>query len=135
MTDLRRRLTEILRGHDRELERITRHHGVCRMLMTTPGVGTLTALAYVSAIDEPHRFRRSEDVGADFGLTPRRYQSGEVDRAGRISKYGDRMTRSLLFEAAHILLNRTKKRSRLQQWGRRFSKRIGPRKAKVAVAR
>jgi len=135
LIDLWRRLTEELRAHDRELERIARHHGVCRMLMTTPGVGTLTALAYVSAIDDPRRFRRSEDVGAYLGLTPRRYQSGEIDRTGRISKCGDRMARSLLFEAAHILLTRIKEPSRLQQWGRRLSKRVGPRKAKVAVAR
>jgi len=81
-------------------------HGVCRMLMTVRGVGVLTALAYMSAIDDPNRFKCSQDVGAYLGLTPRRYQSGEVDRAGRISKCGDRFARSLLFEAAHVLLTR-----------------------------
>ncbi len=130
-----RGLSDELRTHNRALERIARDHGVCRMLMTTPGVGVLTALAYISAIDDPHRFRRSEDVGAYLGLTPRRYQSGEVDRAGRISKCGDRMLRSLLFEAAHVLLTRIKEPSRLKDWGRQLSRRIGPKKAKVALAR
>ena len=128
-------LTDERRTYQRELERLARNHGVCRMLMTTPGIGTLTALAYVSAIDDPHRFRRSEDVGAYLGLTPRRYQSGEVDRTGRISKCGDRMARSFLFEAAHILLTRIKEPSTLRDWGRKLSVRIGPKKAKVAVAR
>jgi transposase len=128
-------LTDELRIYDREVERAARNHEVCRLLMTTPGVGSLTALAFVTAIDNPCRFRRSIDVGAYLGLTPRRYQSGEVDRVGRISKCGDRMARSLLFEAAHILLTRIKTRSALQTWGQALSRRVGPKKAKVAVAR
>jgi transposase len=130
-----RTINEELRTYNRELDRMAREHGVCRMLMTTPGVGKLTALAYVSAIDDPHRFRRSADVGAYLGLTPRRYQSGEVDRTGRISKCGDRLVRSLLFEAAHILLTRIKEPSQLRDWGRKLTARIGAKKAKVAVAR
>ncbi len=130
-----RTLNDELRSYNREVERMAREHGVCRMLMTTPGVGKLTALAYVSAIDDPHRFRRSADVGAYLGLAPRRYQSGEVDRAGRISKCGDRLVRSLLFEAAHILLTRIKEPSQLRDWGRKLTDRIGAKKAKVAVAR
>ncbi len=74
--------------------------------MTVPGVGPITALAYVTAIDDPGRFKRSSSVGAFLGLTPRRCPSGEVDRAGRISKCGDRMRRTYLFEAAGLLLTR-----------------------------
>jgi transposase len=135
LLSLWRVLTDQLRIYQREIERLAREHAVCRLLMTTPGVGAVTALAFVAAIDDPNRFRRSEDVGAYLGLTPRRYQSGEIDRSGRISKCGDRMARSLLFEAAHILLTRIKEPSTLRDWGRRLSLRIGPKKAKVAVAR
>lgn len=106
-----------------------------RLLMGMPGVGSITALAFVSAIDDPRRFAHSADVGAYLGLTPRRYQSGEVDRSGHISKCGDTMTRSLLFEAANVLLTRVKRPSALRAWGQRLSKKVGARKAKVAVAR
>lgn len=128
-------LSDELRTYNRELARLARNHGVCRMLMTTPGVGTLTALAFVSVIDDPRRFRRSEDVGAYLGLTPRRYQSGTVDKAGRISKCGDRVVRSFLFEAAHVILTRINEPSALQSWGKKLVHRVGPKKAKVAVAR
>jgi hypothetical protein len=77
---------------EKELVRHARHHAVCRRLSSVPGVGVLTAIAFVTAIDDPSRFCRATDVGAYLGLTPRRYQSGEVDRAGRISKRGDRLT-------------------------------------------
>jgi transposase len=98
-------------------------------------VGPLTALAYVSTIDDPTRFRRSADVGAYLGPTPRRYQSGEIDRQGRISKHGDRFLRTLLYEAANVLMTRVKRWSPLKAWGQRLSKRVGPKKAKIAVAR
>jgi transposase len=130
-----RRLADELRTYDRELEHLARNHGVCRMLMTTPGVGTLTALAYVSAIDDPRRFKRSEDVGAYLGLTPRRHQSGDVARSGRISKCGDRIVRSLLFEAAHKLLTNSEEPSALRSWERKLINRVGQKKAKVAVVR
>ncbi len=93
------------------------------------------ALAYVTTVDDPGRFKRSSSVGAFLGLTPRRYQSGEVDRAGRISKCGDRMVRALLYEAAGVLLTRVQRMSPLKAWGLRLAKRIGAKKAKVAVAR
>lgn len=95
----------------------------------------VTAAAYVATIDSPERFSKAKDVAAYLGLTPRRYQSGEVDRTGRISKCGDAMLRCLLFEAAHALLTRTRRKSTLQTWGLSLAKKTGPAKAKVAVAR
>jgi len=104
-------------------------------MVTVPGVGAITALTFVTAIDDPGRFRRSSDVGAFLGLTPRRYQSGEVDLAGRISKAGDRAARSLLFEAANALMTRVRHASSLRTWGLKLSAKIGSRRAKTAVAR
>ncbi len=106
-----------------------------RRFMTVPGVGPITALAFVTAIDVPTRFKRSRSVGAYFGLTPRRHASGEVDWSGRISKCGDRMVRSYLFEAAGVLLTRIPHWCALKAWGHRLWKRIGFKKAKIAVAR
>ena len=106
-----------------------------RRSMTVPGIGPITALAFHSAVDDPTRFRRSRSVGAYFGLTPRRYASGEVDWSGRISKCGDRMLRSYLFEAAGVLLTRVAQWCTLKAWGHRLWKRIGFKKAKIAVAR
>jgi transposase len=107
----------------------------CRRHMTMPGVGPLTALAYTAAIDDPKRFKHSADVGAYLGLTPRRYASGEIDRMGRISKCGDRLVRSYLFEAANIMLTRSKAANPLRRWGAKLAKRAGHRKARVALAR
>jgi len=90
--------------YDDQLRAIARADRTVRRLMTVPGVGPVTALAFASTVDEPRRFRRASDIGAYLGLTPRRYQSGELDRTGRISKRGDRLTRSYLFEAANVLL-------------------------------
>ncbi|MFH2074518.1 MAG: IS110 family transposase [Pseudomonadota bacterium] len=120
---------------DRTLSGFARESEVCRLMMTVPGVGPVTAAAFMAAVDDPHRFRRSSDVGAYFGLTPRRYQSGEVDRSGRISKCGDKRVRSYLYEAAGVLLTRVGKWSKLKAWGIRLAVRVGLRKAKVAVAR
>ena len=103
--------------------------------MTIPGVGQLTALAFVAAIDEPERFRRSRDVGAYLGLVPRRYQSGEVDYDGHISRRGDRQVRGLLFEAATVILTRSSAESGLRQWGLKLRERVGFKRAAVAVAR
>lgn len=128
-------LTIELRNHNRALARLARSSEVCGRLMTMPGVGMVSALAYRATIDQPERFRRSIDVGAYLGLTPRRYQSGEIDRSGHLSKCGDRMTRSLLYEAAHIALTRTKEPTRLTLWASELSRRVGPKKAKVALAR
>jgi transposase len=120
---------------ERTLQRLARASDVCQRLATVPGVGTITSLCFVAAIDDPHRFRRTSDVGAYLGLTPTRYQSGEVDRSGRISKNGDRLARSYLFEAANALLTRSRIRCALRTWGLRLAKRSGARKARVAVAR
>ena len=114
---------------------MARQDEAVRRLMTAPGVGTLVALAYASVIDDPGRFPRSSSVGAYLGLTPRRYQSGEEDYAGRISRCGDRLLRSYLFEAAGVVLHRVSKWSALKAWGTRLAKRIGAKKATVAVAR
>jgi transposase len=108
---------------------------VCRRLLTVPGVGPVTALAFATAIDDPSRFRHSRDVGAHLGLTPRKYASGEIDRNGAISKSGDRLAREALFLAAHTLLTRVTRWSTLKAWGMAVAKRRGLRRATVAVAR
>lgn len=107
----------------------------CRRLMTVPGVGPLTALAFRATIDLPDRFRKSRDVGAHLGLTPRRYQSGETDVQGGISRCGDELARTALYEAAHSLLIRSTKWSALRAWGMAIAKRRGMARARVAVAR
>ena len=93
------------------------------------------ALSYTAVIDNPARFRRSSSVGVYVGLTPRRYQSGEIDVSGIISKCGDRLLRSHLFEAANVILSRYSRTSALKAWGLKLAKHIGKRRAKVAVAR
>jgi transposase len=103
--------------------------------MTAPGVGVLTAAAFMTTVDNPARFKKSRSVGAYLGMTPRRYQSGKTDIAGRISKCGDALVRGYLFEAATTLLTRVKKWSALKAWGLRLAKRGGMKKATVAVAR
>jgi transposase len=122
-------------GLTRKLLALARDNDESRRLMTVPGIGPITALAFSAAIDEPARFRRSRSVGAYFGLTPRRHASGEVDWTGRISKCGDTMVRTYLFEAAGVLLTRVPQWCKLKAWGHRLWKRIGFKKAKVAVAR
>ena len=114
---------------------IVRQEKVCRRLMSVPGVGPITALAFRATIDRPDRFKRSRDVGAHLGLTPSRYQSGETDIQGRISRCGDELVRTALYEAAHTLLVRSKKWSSLRAWGMGIAKRRGMARARVAVAR
>ena len=109
--------------------------GDCRAHRTGRGVGPLTALAFRATVDRPNRFRRSRDVGAHLGLTPRRYQSGETDVQGRISRCGDELARTALYEAAHSLLIRSTKWSALRAWGMQVAKRRGMARARVAVAR
>ena len=121
---LHRRLLTIVRGDD-----------VCRRLMTVPGVGPVVALTYRVTVDVPVRFRNSKAVGAVFGLTPSRYQSGESDRAGGISRCGDEMMRAMLYEAAQIVLVRSKKWSWLKAWAMQIARRRGLKKAIVALAR
>jgi transposase len=98
--------------------------------MTVPGVGPLTALTFRATIDQPNRFRKSRDVGAHLGLTPRRYQSGETDVQGRISRCGDELARTALYEAAHLLLIRSSKWSALRAWGMTIAKRPGMARAR-----
>lgn len=120
---------------DREVMKQAKASDVCRRFMTMPGVGAVVALSVWSAIDDPSRFAKSASVGAYFGLTPRRYASGEIDRSGRISKCGDRDPRTHLYEAANVLLTRISRASALREWGLKIAKRSGFKKAKVAVAR
>ena len=99
------------------------------------GPGHLTALAFTAAVDDPGRFRRSRDIGAYLGLVPRRYQSGEVDYTGSISKCGDRRVRTLLYEAANVMLTRYKGPLKLKDWAFAIAKRSTMRKARIALAR
>ena len=107
----------------------------CRLLMTAPGVGPMTSLAFVATIGNAERFAKSRAVGAYVGLTSRRWQSGQMDYAGRISKHGDAMLRSLLFEAANSLLTVVRRAHPLKDWARRIRKRTSHKKACVALAR
>ena len=124
-----------VRELDRKVTKLARRDAQVRRFMTVPGVGPVTALAFKATIDDPARFARSRSVGAYVGLTSRRHASGEVDWSGRISKCGDAMLRSYLFEAAGVLLTRVPKWCAVKAWGRRLAKRNGLSKAKVAVAR
>jgi transposase len=120
---------------DADIRQLVRASAACRRLMTIPGVGQLTALAFTAAIDDPSRFRRSRDIGAYLGLVPRRYQSGEVDYTGSISKCGDRRVRTLLYEAANVMLTRYKGSLKLKDWAFAIAKRSTMRKARIALAR
>ena len=132
---VRRSLGEQFLILDRRVSTFSKANSACRQLMTAPGIGVLTAIAVVTAVDDPAKFKRSRSVGAYFGLTPKRYQSGEKDVTGHISRCGDPLVRSYLYEAANVLLARTGKGSALKIWGLRLARRAGMKKAKVAVAR
>ncbi len=132
---VRERVAREIADLDRKLLALARDDKESRRFMTVPSIGPITALAYYAAVDDPTRFQRSRSVGAYFGLTPRRHASGEVDWSGRISKCGDAMVRSYLFEAAGVLLTRVPHWCALKAWGLSLAKRIGFKKAKVAVAR
>ena len=103
--------------------------------MSVPGVGPLTALTFRATVDDPSRFKHSRDVGPSLGLTPRRYQSGETDVQGRISRCGGELARTALYEAAHTLLCRSRKWSSLRARGLEIARRRGMATARVAVAR
>jgi transposase len=123
-------------GFNRRVRAMARLHEQARLLMTTPAVGPIVALTYASAIDDPARFKSSKQVGAHFGLTPKKYQSGETDQTGRISKIGDAAVRQALYQAAHIMLTMAVKGcTALKSWAMRIARRAGMRKAKVALAR
>jgi len=124
------------KGFEKRLRLTARSDGRARLLMSVPSVGTIVALIYASAIDDPARFTSSKQAGAHFGLTPKKYQSGEIDYSGRISKIGDASVRAALFEAAHIMLTKPLKGcTQLKSWAMRIARRAGMRKAKVALAR
>jgi transposase len=132
---LRETLCDQIAQLDRQLTRQAKTIPVCRRFMTVPGVGVVVALSVWAAIDDPGRFAKSPSLGAYLGLTPRRYASGEVDRQGRITKRGDPVVRTHLYEAANVLLTRIDRFSALKAWGLKIAKRSGFKKAKVAVAR
>jgi transposase len=120
---------------DSAVRKLAHNDRVCQRLMTVPGVGPVTSLTFKTAVDEPLRFRSSRNVAAHFGLTPRRYQSGETDNPGRISKAGDPAVRQALYGAAHALMTRSDAWSVLKAWGLRLAKVRGHRRAVIAVAR
>jgi transposase len=125
---------EFNRLHRLVLDAVRGDH-VCRRFTTVPGVGPITALAFKTAVETPERFAKSKTVGAYFGLTPRRYSSGQIDYQGHISKCGDGLVRSTLYEAASVLLTRVRAPSALKFWGLRIAKRAGAKRARVALAR
>jgi transposase len=121
---------------EKQTRKMARSDARTRLLMSTPAVGPIVALTYASAIDDPSRFKSSKQAGAHFGLTPKKYQSGETDYTGRISKIGDSSVRTALYEAAHIMLTKPLKGcSQLKSWAMRIARRAGMSKAKVALAR
>jgi transposase len=117
------------------ISKLAREHPVCRRFMTIPGVGPMTAMAVLSGIDDPKRFSKSKTVGAYFGMTPQRFQSGTVDHEGHISKCGDGEVRTLLFEAGNSILCRVQSWSALKAWGLRIQRRRGFKAACIAVGR
>ena len=140
LAEVRRHVVAQIAALDRDIRRLVRSEPVLKRLMTVPGVGPITALAFLSTIDDPERFKHARDVGPYLGLTPTRYQSGETDRHGRISKCGDAFTRTCLYgrgtaSDANVLLTKVQRFSPLKAWGTRLVQRIGAKKARVAVAR
>jgi transposase len=120
---------------DNAIKRLVKADPVCKLLMSVPGVGPVTALSFKAGVDDPGRFKSSRTVAAHFGLTPRRFQSGESDNPGHISRAGDADVRSALYVAAHSLLTRNEQWSSLKAWGMRLAKTRGHRRAVIAVAR
>ena len=139
VTEAMLRAREVLRTEVATLHRqvlaIVRADEVCRRFMTAPGVGALTALTFKSAVDDPGRFSSSKAVGAHFGITPKKYQSGETDITGGISKVGDAMVRLALYEAAQVMLTRTTRFSTLKRWAVQVAQRRGMKRAIVALSR
>jgi len=130
-----RQLREQIAVFDKAVRQQVRADPVCRLLMTVPGIGALSSLAYVTTVEAPSRFARSRAVGAHLGLTPRRYQSGEIDRSGHISRCGDGLARTLMYEAAVVILHRVKRPLHLRAWAEVIEQRSGAGKARVALAR
>jgi len=133
---VRETLRKEFTAFEKQTRRMARSDMQARLLTSVPAVGPIVALTYASAIDDPGRFKSSKQVGAHFGLTPKKHQSGETDYTGRISKIGDGSVRTALYEAAHIMLTKPLKGcSQLKSWAMRIAKRAGMSKAKVALAR
>ena len=130
-----RQLSEQIGAFDKEVRALAKKDPICRLLMSVPGIGVVSVLAYVSTVEDPARFTRSRSVGAHMGLTPRQYQSGEVDRSGRISRCGDTLARTLMYEAAVVIMTRVKRASPLKDWAQAIARRSGIGKARVALAR
>lgn len=124
-----------LAGLDKRVRQITSASKPCWHLMSVPGVGPLTSLAFVATVEEPRRFRTGRSIGSYIGLTPARYQSGDRDVTGSISRQGDAMLRHYLYEAAGCLLTTVTAPSALRSWGLKLAKRLGPKRARTAVAR
>lgn len=120
---------------DEALKEIAHRNDVAWRLMSVPGVGPITAMAFIATIEDARRFPRGRDIGAYLGLTAKRYQSGETDIGLGISKQGDAMARHYLYEAANVMLTTVRKSFALRNWGLRLIKKIGPKRARVAVAR
>jgi transposase len=120
---------------EKQMLSMARADANARLLMSAPGVGPMVSLTYVSGIDDPTRFKSSKAVGPQFGMTPKKHQSGEVDVTGRISKIGDASVRTALYQAAHIILTKPVKGGALKSWAARLARRAGMNKAKVALAR
>jgi transposase len=126
--------TELATLH-RQVLAVARADDVCQRLMTAPGVGAVVALTYRSGVDDPGRFRSSRALGPYLGLTPRRYQSGETEVTGGISRAGDAMVRTALYEAATVILTRAVRFSPLKRWAVAVAARRGTKRARVALAR
>lgn len=135
LLDVRAKLRRNFAALHRKVLMIVRDDATCRRLMTIPGVGPVVALAYTATIDVPARFRNSKAIGPILGLTPVLDESGESRRIGRISLCGDRMMRTLLYEAAQTLLTRVTQWSWLKAWAMNVARRRGQQKAIVALAR
>lgn len=120
---------------DQRIQKIVKYEKDAKLLMSMPGVGPITALRFLITIGDPNRFEESETVGAYCGLTPNQYSSGETIRMGHISKKGPREIRSLLVEAATIMLTKTKSWNKPKAWAMKLSKKKGMKKAIVALAR
>jgi transposase len=133
--DARLVLYHTFRELENRVRNLAKDDPVCQLFMTAPGIGPITALTYKSGVDDPTRFRRSRTVAAHFGLTPRRFQSGEIDFDGHISRAGDATVRSTLYVAANSMLTRSGKWSPLKAWGMKLAKTRGHKKAVIAVAR
>ena len=131
LLSVRTELIKQVKEMDRRLRVIASQSQACEILMTIPGIGVQTSAAFAAAIDEAGRFRQSRNVGAYFGLVPRRHQPGEIDWTGRITKQGDSMVRKLLYEAANSILTRSRETFALEAWALKIAKRRGPKKARI----